>query len=98
MFEFFKLITLRAVYECQEGEELPPYLGSTIRGILGHCIREFCCEFPKLKCFCCDRRKDCLYASCFSNTGGEAGAVNPYTLYVHGEGRRSWRKGGCLRL
>ena len=93
MFEFFKLIILRAVYECQEEGELPPYLGSTIRGILGHCIREFCCEFPKLKCFCCDRRKDCLYASCFSNTGGEAGAVNPYTLYVHGEGRRSWRKG-----
>ena len=24
---------------------------------------------------------------------GEAGAVNPYVLYVHGEGRERWNKG-----
>lgn len=35
MFEFIKILTLRATYECQEEGRLPSYLGSTIRGILG---------------------------------------------------------------
>lgn len=93
MFDFFKIITLRATYECQEEGRLPSYLGSTIRGILGHCMRDFCCEYPSEKCFRCEKRNSCLYVQCFSNTGGEAGAVNPYTLYVHGEGRENWKKG-----
>lgn len=85
MFEFLKIITLGATYECQTGGSLPFYLGSTVRGILGHCIREFCCSNQGEKCFLCEKRNDCLYVQCFSNTGGEAGAVNPYTLYVHNE-------------
>ncbi|MEE0418432.1 MAG: CRISPR system precrRNA processing endoribonuclease RAMP protein Cas6 [Lachnospiraceae bacterium] len=93
MFEFIKILTLRATYECQEGGRLPSYLGSTIRGVLGHCIREFCCSYPSQRCFRCERKSTCLYVQCFSNTGGEAGAVNPYVLYVHGEGRERWNKG-----
>lgn len=76
MFEFLKIITLRATYECQTVGYLPPYLGSTVRGILGHCIRDFCCNRQGEKCFRCERKEDCLYVQCFSNTGGEAGAVN----------------------
>ena len=93
MFEFINILTLRATYECQEEGRLPSYLGSTIRGILGHCIRDFCCEYPAKRCFQCEKKKGCLYVQCFSNTGGEAGAVNPYVLYVHGEGRERWKKG-----
>lgn len=93
MFEFIKILTLRATYECQEEGRLPSYLGSTIRGILGHCIRDFCCDFPDKRCFQCEKKDNCLYVQCFSNTGGEAGAVNPYVLYVHGEGRERWKKG-----
>lgn len=93
MFEFIKILTLRATYECQEEGRLPSYLGSTIRGVLGHCIREFCCAYPFQRCFRCERKSTCLYVKCFSNTGGEAGAVNPYVLYVHGEGRENWKKG-----
>lgn len=93
MFEFIKVLTLRATYECQEEGRLPSYLGSTIRGVLGHCIREFCCAYPSQRCFRCERKGTCLYVQCFSNTGGEAGAVNPYVLYVHGEGRENWKKG-----
>ena len=84
---------MRATYECQEEGRLPSYLGSTIRGILGHCIRDFCCDFPDKRCFQCEKKDNCLYVQCFSNTGGEAGAVNPYVLYVHGEGRERWKKG-----
>lgn len=93
MFEFIKVITLRATYECQQEGRLPSYLGSTIRGILGHCIRDFCCEYQSERCYQCEKKEACLYVQCFSNTGGEAGAVNPYTLYVHGEGRGTWKKG-----
>lgn len=93
MFEFIKVITLRATYECQQEGRLPSYMGSTIRGILGHCIRDFCCEHPSERCYRCEKKEACLYVQCFSNTGGEAGAVNPYTLYVHGEGRGTWKKG-----
>lgn len=93
MFEFIKILTLRAAYECQGDGVLPPYLGSTVRGILGHCIRDFCCEHLNEKCFRCEKNKECLYVQCFSNTGGEAGAVNSYTLYVHVHGKEKWTTG-----
>lgn len=93
MFEFMKTITLRAVYECQLPGNLPAYLGSTIRGVLGHCIREFCCLAPATKCFLCENRETCLYVRYFSNTGGESAAVNPYTIYVHSQGKEKWDKG-----
>lgn len=97
MFEFIKIITLRARYECQGEGNLPAYLGSTIRGVLGHCIRDFCCDHPNERCFRCKERDACIYVQCFSNTGGEAGAVNQYTLHVHGQGRERWKKGdACI--
>lgn len=80
MFDFMKIVTLQARYECVQGGTLPAYLGSTIRGILGHCIHEFFCRRRNVKCFLCEDRETCLYAQSFSNTGGEAGAVNPYTM------------------
>lgn len=93
MFEFMKTLTLRARFECMEAGSLPEYLGSTIRGIMGHCIREFYCQRRNQKCFLCGERENCLYVQCFSNTGGEAGAVNPYTIYVHGQGKERWKRG-----
>lgn len=93
MFEFMKILTLRASYECMENGILPPYLGSTIRGILGHCIHEFYCHHNHGKCFLCEEREQCPYVQCFSNTGGDAGAVNPYTIYVHGQAKEKWEKG-----
>lgn len=93
MFEFMNILTLRARYECQGAGILPPYLGSTIRGILGHCIHDFYCHEKNKKCFLCRERETCRYVECFSNTGGEAGAVNPFTIYVHGQGKEKWEKG-----
>lgn len=93
MFDFMKIITLRAVYEAKEDGKLPPYLGSTVRGILGHCIRRFVCQKPETKCFVCSRREECPYVRCFYNTRGEAGAVNPYVLYVHTQGKEKWETG-----
>lgn len=86
MFEFMKTLTLHVSYECLKGGTLPAYLGSTIRGLMGHCIHEFYCHHRNVKCFLCEDRGTCQYVQCFSNTGGEAGAVNPYTIYVYGQG------------
>lgn len=93
MFEFMKTLTLHISYECLRGGMLPAYLGSTIRGIIGHCIHEFYCHHRNKRCFVCEDSGTCQYAQCFSNTGGEAGAVNPYTIYVYGQGKEKWEKG-----
>lgn len=93
MFSYMKIIAMRAEYECLEDGLLPAYLGSTIRGILGHCIHAFYCKCENTKCFLCEEKEICLYAQCFSNTGGVAGAVNPYVLYHHGPGKEKWEKG-----
>lgn len=90
MFEFMKILTLHVSYECLKGGTLPAYLGSTIRGLMGHCIHEFYCHHRNVKCFLCEERGTCQYVQCFSNTGGEAGAVNPYTIYVYGQGKEKW--------
>ncbi|WP_235839226.1 CRISPR system precrRNA processing endoribonuclease RAMP protein Cas6 [Clostridium sp. Marseille-P2415] len=72
---------------------LPPYLGSTVRGIMGHCFREFVCTASENKCFLCEKRENCLYVKYFSNTGKEAGAINPYAIYVLKDGKTEWREG-----
>lgn len=93
MFDFMKVLRLQAVFAAQEEGMLPVYLGSTVRGILGHCFREFVCDRPVLKCFRCEKRFECTYVQNFSNTGGEAGAVNPFSLHVFTQGKTEWKKG-----
>lgn len=93
MFEFINTMTLRATFVCCGSGTLPGYLGSTVRGIMGHCIRDFFCHRGDEKCFRCEEKGSCPYALYFSNTGGDAGAVNPYVIYVHGEGKEVWEKG-----
>lgn len=93
MWEHLKIITLRAVFAAQKPGTLPRYLGSTVRGVLGHCMREFVCTAGDTKCFLCRKRQECLYVKYFSNTEGEGGAVNPYAIHVLKEGRTEWQEG-----
>ena len=51
MFEYLKVTTLEAVFTARGAGRLPEYLGSTIRGILGHCFRDFVCDMRATKCF-----------------------------------------------
>lgn len=93
MYEFMNLITLRATFSSNGTGTLPAYLGSTIRGILGHCFREFVCHTPTIKCFLCEKRSQCSYVQYFSSTGGQAGAVNPFVLHVLTQGKTEWNPG-----
>lgn len=93
MFDYMKITTLEAVFTAQAQGRLPEYLGSTIRGVLGHCFREFVCDSPDVKCFLCAKQSDCLYVRSFASTRGEGGAINPFVLCPCTHGKTEWKKG-----
>lgn len=96
MFEYIKIITLRACYVAKTSGHLPEYLGSTVRGVMGHCFREFV-GCSRNKCFACSKQEECLSVRYFSSTGGEAGAVNPYVIHVYTNGKTEWAPGdACI--
>ncbi|MET3504104.1 CRISPR system precrRNA processing endoribonuclease RAMP protein Cas6 [Halalkalibacter oceani] len=96
MFEHLKVTTLRASFEAEKSGRLPQFLGSAIRGVLGHSIRSFVCPTPKLKCFLCSVSNECGYATHFNSVGNEGGAVNPFVLRVITPQKTIWNKGDRL--
>ena len=93
MFNFMNIMTLQATFTAEGEGNLPEYPGSTIRGIMGHCFRDIVCNMRDRKCFACKRQYDCIYVHNFCNTRGEGGAVNPFVLYPHVQGKTVWRQG-----
>lgn len=75
MFKHIELLTMRAFFRAHEDGTLPPFLGSTIRGILGHCMREFACIVPEEKCHLCTYASECDYARNFCSPGHVAGSL-----------------------
>ncbi|MBG9782996.1 CRISPR system precrRNA processing endoribonuclease RAMP protein Cas6 [Shouchella lehensis] len=97
MFEHINLITLRITYKARIAGRLPAFLGSSIRGTLGHTIRAFSCPTPKKQCYLCPISASCDYANHFNTVGNEGGAVNPFTLrMVTPSGKIDWREGDRL--
>lgn len=92
MFEHMETLTLRAIFSAEGKGNLPPYLGSTLRGLLGHCIRDFVCSYPTVKCHLCHVSADCAYAQNFCSPGNEAGAVNPFVIHSLTRDKSSWAK------
>ena len=98
MFEYLKVTTLEAVFTARGAGRLPEYLGSTIRGILGHCFRDFVCDMRATKCFACEKQSGCPYVRNFANTGGQGGAINPYVLLSCTQGKTEWKPGDECRF
>lgn len=96
MFEHLKLLTLRVIFEAKRSGNLPPFLGTTIRGALGHCIRGFVCQTPKVKCFVCPIASSCDYANHFNSVGNEGGAVNPFVIRMVTNNKTNWKVGDKL--
>lgn len=96
MFKHLELFTMRAYFRAREEGILPAYLGSTIRGVLGHCMREFACIYPNVKCHLCGHAPECDYAQHFCSPGHEAGAVNPYIICTPVRGKTRWSEGDTL--
>lgn len=93
MFSHIKWVTLRATFMAQRDGQLPPYLGSTVRGLLGHSLRKMVCPTPKVKCFTCELAATCDYANYFVSPKNAAGSVNPFVLHVRTKGKTTWQKG-----
>lgn len=86
-------IKLRVTYEAQGKGNLPPYLGSTIRGLIGHSLRGMVCPTPKVKCFTCELAPNCAYANYFVSPKNAAGSVNPFVLLPVTSHKTIWEKG-----
>lgn len=93
MFSHLDTLTLRASFVAKKEGRLPPYLGSTLRGLIGHCMRDFVCPTPHVKCHECDIRHQCDYAQTFCSPGNEAGSVNPFVLRPLVRGKTDWQPG-----
>lgn len=50
--------TMEALEDCF----MPPYIGSTLRGAMGHALRQMTCEIPNGDCKTCKKRWECAYA------------------------------------
>lgn len=96
MFKHIELLTMRAFFRAQEDGVLPHFLGSTVRGVLGHCMREFSCIAPDEKCHLCEFASKCDFAQHFCSPGNVAGSVNPFVIYVLSQGKTNWQAGDPL--
>ncbi|MBE1555406.1 CRISPR system precrRNA processing endoribonuclease RAMP protein Cas6 [Sporosarcina limicola] len=88
-----EILTLRVFFNAKEAGHLPAYLGSTLRGILGHCMRDLVCTQPGVQCHLCQVSHDCGYANSFNSPGNVGGAVNPFVLYVPVRDKKIWKFG-----
>lgn len=88
-----EILTLRASFQAEESGTLPAYLGSTIRGILGHCMRNAACTNPGVQCHLCHVSDDCEYARSFNSPGNVAGAVNPFVIHAPVRDKTAWKAG-----
>lgn len=91
-----KVLKLRAVFKAEDNGELPAYLGSTIRGLLGHAMRDSVCVAPNVRCHLCEYSDTCEYTAHFNSAGNVAGSVNPYVLYVPIRNKVYWQRGDLL--
>ncbi|OPY90902.1 MAG: hypothetical protein A4E72_00420 [Syntrophus sp. PtaU1.Bin208] len=84
---------------------LPPYKGSTFRGVFGHALKSVTCALKRQECFSCLLRGKCVYAFVFEiRANGQAETPtperpriavppHPYVLEPPLESRRSYRQG-----
>ncbi|MCL0059065.1 CRISPR system precrRNA processing endoribonuclease RAMP protein Cas6 [Dehalococcoidia bacterium] len=59
-----------------ENVSLPAYLGSTLRGGLGHVFKRTVCISPDRNCMDCLLRGRCVYSYCFETPTGEKTALS----------------------
>jgi hypothetical protein len=58
----------RFICEFENEAELPPYKGSTFRGVFGHALKRVACALKRQECTDCILRERCLYVQVFEVT------------------------------
>lgn len=91
-----KIVKLQITFQAEEKGELPGYLGSTIRGVLGHAMRNSVCVVPDIRCYQCGFSADCEYTNFFNSAGNIAGSVNPYVIHTTIRNKKQWAPGDLL--
>jgi len=84
--------------------ELPPYKGSTIRGVFGHALKRTVCVLRHQECPACILRRKCLYTQVFEtplslpeNAAARNGAVpHPFVIEPPMDTAVSYRPGDTL--
>jgi hypothetical protein len=94
----FRCLRLRVEVKATRTIQLPPYLGSTIRGAFGLALRQSCCVLRRQVCCSCLLRSRCVYSYTFEtplNGSGDqarryASAPHPFVLNldIHSPGTR----------
>jgi hypothetical protein len=79
--------------------ELPPYKGSTFRGVFGHALKRVVCALKRQECSACILRERCLYVQVFEpEASGSSAARNsspphPFVLQPPPETRTRYEPG-----
>lgn len=90
MLHNFKYVKLKVRLKALEDSKLPSYLGSTLRGTIGHTLKKVSCINPGTDCKNCDRHNSCVYSNVFvcvdtSNSGDMLNSINtapnPFVIY-----------------
>lgn len=93
--------------EAVEDAVLPPYLGSTLRGAMGHALRQLVCIVPRGDCKKCMYRWQCAFtyvmATSRQETDSEGNIRNltvphPYVIEPPEEQRTHYQKGDRLQF
>jgi len=79
----------RYIFSCkfENNAVLPPYKGSTLRGIFGHALKKVVCALRKQRCTECLLADRCLYPTIFeisakANDSGRKRIAQPPHPYV----------------
>jgi len=76
LFADFSFAVYRMVLQAgEQGLNLPPYKGSTLRGGFGHVFRRICCSQPQAECLTCLLAQACPYAQIFEPAPPPGSAV-----------------------
>ncbi|RMG41338.1 MAG: CRISPR system precrRNA processing endoribonuclease RAMP protein Cas6 [Candidatus Dadabacteria bacterium] len=99
----WKKYTFRA--RLDEDASLPPYKGSTFRGVFGHALKHVVCALKTQDCPTCLLRKRCLYPRVFEDQSGvqlgssrRASAPHPYIIEPPLDDKTDYRQGECFEF
>ncbi|HPD60522.1 MAG TPA: CRISPR system precrRNA processing endoribonuclease RAMP protein Cas6 [Thermodesulfobacteriota bacterium] len=86
---------------------LPPYKGSTFRGVFGHALKKVVCALKKQGCVDCLLRPKCLYAFVFETPGLESQSMgkkrvaappHPYVIEPSESSKTHYRPGDSFEF
>lgn len=84
---------------------LPPYAGSTLRGVFGHALRQAACMTRKKECSGCPLLETCPYSRIFAtppsrllSKSQQNNPPQPYIIEAPSDGIRHYRAGSLYQF